>query len=162
MGRALPVVMAETYSPLLVMGGWLCFPGVQIVVDETAPSAMRLGWISGLLGAAATLGALVVFARHDQAPLFDPDVGPPIGAIMHLLVCLVWGYMFGIIAAPLRGLRVLTVAALTSAAAWALSATLLPASLRLGNGLYASLPRAATVYIVFALAMAAGMRLARR
>jgi hypothetical protein len=140
----------------------LCFPTVHIVVDETAPSAASLGWISGFLGAAAALGALVVFARRDQAPLFDPNVGPPIGALLHLVICLVWGFVFGIIAAPLRGIRVLSVAFLTSGAAWAVSATLLPPALRLGNGLYASLPRAATVYVVFALAMATGMRLARR
>jgi hypothetical protein len=140
----------------------LCFPTVHIVVDETAPSAASLGWVSGFLGAAAALGALVVFARRDQAPLFDPNVGPPIGALLHLVICLVWGFVFGIIAAPLRGIRVLGVAFLTSGAAWALSATLLPPALRLGNGLYASLPRAATVYVVFALAMATGMRLARR
>jgi hypothetical protein len=147
---------------LLVMGGGLCFPSVQIVVDETAPGAARLGWISGFLGAAASLGALVVFARRDQVPLFDPNVGPPIGAAMHLVICLAWGFVFGIIAAPLRGIRVLTVAFLTSGAAWALSATLLPPALRLGNDLYVSMPRAATVYVVFALAMASGMRLARR
>jgi hypothetical protein len=144
------------------MVGRLCFPSVQIVVDETAPGAMRLGWISGLLGAAAALGALVVFSRRDQAPLFDPNVGPPIGAFLHFVVSLIWGFVFGIIAAPLRGIRVLSVAFLTSGAAWALSATLLPPALRLGNGLYASLPRAATVYVLFALAMASGMRLARR
>jgi hypothetical protein len=144
------------------MAAGLCFPGVQIVVDETAPGAARLGWISGFLGAAASLGALVVFARRDQAPLFDPDVGPPIGAAMHLMISLIWGFVFGIIAAPLRGIRVLSVAFLTSGAAWAVSATLLPPALRLGNGLYASLPRAATVYVLFALAMASGMRLARR
>jgi hypothetical protein len=144
------------------MVGRLCFPSVQIVVDETAPGAMRLGWISGLLGAAAALGALVVFSRRDQAPLFDPNVGPPIGAILHFVVSLIWGFVFGIIAAPLRGIRVLGVAFLTSGAAWALSATLLPPALRLGNGLYASPQRAATVYVLFALAMASGMRLARR
>jgi hypothetical protein len=144
------------------MGARLCFPGVHIVVDETAPSAVRLGWISGFLGAAASLGALVVFSRRDQAPLFDPNVGPPIGAVMHLAISLTWGFVFGIIAAPLRGIRVLSVAFLTSGAAWALSATLLPPALRLGNGLYASLPRAVTVYLLFALAMASGMRLARR
>jgi hypothetical protein len=144
------------------MVGRRCFPSVQIVVDETAPSAMRLGWISGLLGAASALGALVVFSRRDQAPLFDPNVGPPIGVLLHLVVSLIWGFVFGIIAAPLRGIRVLSVAFLTSGAAWALSATLLPPALRLGNGLYASLPRAATVYVLFALAMASGMRLARR
>jgi hypothetical protein len=149
-------------APLLRMVGRLCFPSVQIVVDETAPSAMRLGWISGLLGGAAALGALVVFSRRDQAPLFDPNVGPPIGAFLHLVLSLLWGFVFGIIAAPLRGIRVLAVAFLTSGAAWALSATLLPPALRLGNGLYASLPRAATVYVLFALAMASGMRLARR
>jgi hypothetical protein len=144
------------------MAGRLCFPGVQIVVDETAPGAARLGWISGFLGAAASLGALVVFSRRDQAPLFDPNVGPPIGAAMHLVISLIWGFVYAIIAAPLRGIRVLSVAFLTSGAAWALSATLLPPALRLGNDLYASLPRAATVYVVFALAMASGMRLARR
>jgi len=139
-----------------------CFPGVHIVVDETAPGVARLGWISGSLGAAAALGALIVFARQDQAPLFDPNVGPPIGVVMHLVISLVWGLVFGIIAAPLRGVRVLGVAFLTSGAAWALSATLLPPALRFGNDLYASSPRAATVYLLFALAMASGMRLARR
>lgn len=104
----------------------------------------------------------MVFSRQDQAPLFDPNVGPPIGAAMHLVISLIWGSVFGIIAAPLRGIRVLSVAFLTSGAAWALSATLLPPALRLGNGLYASLPRAAMVYVLVALAMASGMRLARR
>jgi len=135
---------------------------VRILVDETAPGAARLGWISGVLGAAAALGALTVFAHRDRAPLFDPDIGPPVGAALHLAVSLVWGLVFGIIAAPLRGVRVLAVAFLTSAAAWAVSATLLPPALRFGNDLYASSLRAAAVYILFALAMASGMRLARR
>jgi hypothetical protein len=144
------------------MVGRRCFRDVHIVVDERAPGAARLGWISGVLGAAAALGALIVFAHQDQAPLFDPNVGPPIGVAMHLVICLAWGMVFGIIAAPLRGVRVLGVAFLTSGAAWALSATLLPPALRFGNDLYASSPRAATVYLLFALAMASGMRLARR
>ena len=137
------------------MVGRRSFPYVRIVVDENAPGAARLGWISGVLGAAAALGALIVFAHQDHTPLFDPDVGPPIGAVLHLAVSLVWGVIFGVIAAPLRGLRVLGVAFLTSA-------TLLPPALRFGNDLYASAPRAATVYLLFALAMASGMRLARR
>jgi hypothetical protein len=147
---------------LLLMVGRRSFPYVRIVVDENAPGAARLGWISGVLGAAAALGALIVFAHQDHTPLFDPDVGPPIGAVLHLAVSLVWGVIFGVIAAPLRGLRVLGVAFLTSGAAWAMSATLLPPALRFGNDLYASAPRAATVYLLFALAMASGMRLARR
>jgi hypothetical protein len=117
--------------------------------------------VAGVLAASAVLGALIVFARHDHRAVFDPTIGPPVGALLHAAISLVWGVVFAIVAAPYRGLRVLAVAFLTSLAAWVLSATVAPAALRYGNDLYASMPRAAVVHLVLALALAGGMRLAR-
>jgi hypothetical protein len=93
--------------------------------------------------------------------VFDPDLGVPIGALMHLLICVAWGIIFAIIAAPWRGLRVLGVAIVVSAIAWAVSASVLPLPLRLGNDLYASLPRAVVVHTLLALGFVVGMRLAQ-
>jgi uncharacterized sodium:solute symporter family permease YidK len=116
---------------------------------------------SGALTASAVFGALVVYARHDGSPIFEPDLGLPIGAIMLLLICVAWGLIFGIVAAPWRGLRAVAVAIVVSAVAWLVSAMLLPVSLQLGNGLYASTPRAAIVHTLMALGFTVGMRLAQ-
>jgi len=94
--------------------------------------------------------------------VFERDLGPPVGALVHLLICLVWGLVFAIVAAPWRGLRVLAVAIVVSAIAGLVSATLLPEALRLGNDLYASTPRAATIHVLMTLGFVVGMRLARR
>ena len=125
------------------------------------PGVVRLGTVSGVLTAAAAFGALLTFARRDHHSPFPPTVGPAAGALLLLLVSLAWGYLFALVAAPLRGLRVVGVAFLTSAAVWVISAQLLPPALRLGNGLYASSPRSAAVHLLIALALASGMRLAR-
>ena len=126
-----------------------------------APPVARLGAISGILAAAAALGALLAFARHDHASPFAPGTGTLAGGLLLVLVSLAWSYLFALVAAPLRGLRVVGVAFLTSAAIWVISAQLLPPPLRLGNDLYASSPRSAVVHLLIALALASGMRLAR-
>lgn len=131
-------------------------------VEPPAVSRMRTGLLGGLLAGAAILGALVVFAHRDHMPVFEPDVGPPVGALLHLVVSVAWGWVFAVVAAPYRGLRVLGVAILTSTVAWAFSATVLPSALRYGNGLYASTPRAVIVHLLLAAGLASGMRLARR
>jgi len=123
---------------------------------------LRAGITAAAIAASATLGALVTYARHDGAPVFERDLGPPVGALVHLLICLVWGLVFAIVAAPWRGLRVLAVAIVVSAIAGLVSATLLPEALRLGNDLYASTPRAATIHVLMTLGFVVGMRLARR
>jgi hypothetical protein len=132
--------------------------------EGTAPRAgvLRTGIVAGVLAASAILGALVVYAYRDRTPLFDPDLGPPIGALTHFGICVVWGVAFAIVTAPWRGWRVLGVAFVISAIAWAVSLTILPASLQLGNGLYASTPRAAVVHTLMAAGLVLGMRLARR
>jgi hypothetical protein len=123
---------------------------------------LRAGITAGVIAASAVLGALVVYARHDGTPVFEPDLGPPVGALMHLLICLVWGLVFAIVASPWRGLRVFAVAIVVSAIAWLVSASLLPEALRLGNDLYASAPRAALTHALMALGFLLGMRLAQR
>lgn len=136
-------------------------PSVQWPAGVRRAGPIRIGASAGLIAAAAALGALVVYARRDAAPVFEPDLGIPAGAVMHLLICLAWGLIFGIVAWPWRGLRVLAVAFVTTAVAWLVSAMAMPASLRLGNDLYASLPRAAVVHALLALGFVVGMRLAQ-
>jgi hypothetical protein len=103
----------------------------------------------------------MAYARRDGVPVFEPDLGPPVGAAVHLLICITWGIVFAIVAAPWRGLRVLAVAIIVSGVAWLVSAGLLPPALQLGNGLYASAPRAAVVHTLVALGFVTGMRLAQ-
>ena len=122
---------------------------------------MTIGIRAGLIAAAAVCGALLVYARRDKSSVFEPDLGPPVGLVLHVVVCLAWGLVFALVAAPFRGVKVLGVAIVISAVAWLVSATLLPASLRLGNDLYASVPRAGVVHALVAVAFVAGMRLAR-
>jgi hypothetical protein len=138
------------------------FPPVHLEGSAPRAGTLRSGVVAGVLGASAALGALVVYAHRDHASLFEPDLGPPIGALIHVLSCIVWGIVFSIVAAPWRGLRVLAVAFVVSAIAWALGATVVPPALQLGNGLYASTPRAVVVHTLLALGFVVGIRLARR
>jgi len=85
---------------LALMSPRRCFPGVHMVVDETAPGVARLGWISGSLGGRAALGALIVFARQIRRPS-RPQCRTADRRVMHLVISLV-GAGVGIIAAPLR------------------------------------------------------------
>jgi hypothetical protein len=112
------------------------------------------------VAASAVLGALTIYGRRSGASIFEPDLGLPVGLLFHLLICFVWGTIFAIIAAPWRGLKVLGVAIVVSGISWIVSLNLLPPALQLGNGLYASLPRAAVVHTLMALGFVAGMRLA--
>lgn len=139
----------------------IVFPAVTTTRERERPGRVGVAAAAGILAASAVLGALIVFARRDHASLFDPTIGPPIGAMLHVVISFVCGLVFAVVAAPYRGLRVLAVAFLISGVAWALGATVSPAALRYGNDLYAATPRAAVVHVVMALALAAGMRLAR-
>jgi hypothetical protein len=150
-------LLLVTVAQVLVL-----FPPVHREGSGPRAGVLRTGIVAGVLSASAILGALVVYAYRDGTPLFDPDLGPPIGALVHFGICVVWGVAFSIVAAPWRGWRVLAVAFVISAIAWAITPTILPASLRLGNGLYASTPRAAVVHTLMAAGLLLGMRLARR
>lgn len=122
---------------------------------------MTIGIRAGLIAASAVCGALLVYARRDKSSVFEPDLGPSAGLVLHVVICLAWGIVFALVAAPLRGVKVLGVAIVVSAVAWLVSAMSLPPSLRLGNDLYASVPRAGVVHALMVLAFVAGMRLAR-
>jgi hypothetical protein len=134
---------------------------VQEAVRRRRAGLLRAGVSAGLVAAAAILGALVVYARRDGVAVFEPDLGPPVGAALHVLICVVWGVLFAIVAGPWRGLRVLGAAIVISVIAWLVSANLAPTSLQLGNDLYASMPRAAVVHTLMTLGLVVGMRLAQ-
>jgi hypothetical protein len=120
----------------------------------------KAGIRAGVFAASAVFGALLVYARRDGGSMFEPDLGLPVGMLLGIIICVVWGTIFAIIAAPWRGLKVLAVAIVVSGLAWLVSALLLPPALRLGNDLYASVPRAGVVHTLMALGFVTGMRLA--
>lgn len=130
-----------------------------------------------MTAAAAVVGALLALAWRTGAPL-DPlvttgravlDGGTPlmalaVGLVTRLADGVLWGVLLAATAGGLRGWMGQMVAALAvSAAAAAVHATLLP-TLRLGYGLGVFPLHGAPLYflyLLFAVALAAGMRIAR-
>jgi hypothetical protein len=81
------------------------------------------------------------------------------GLFVHAAVATAWGALFALVAARLRGWRLVLAAGSFSAAA-AIASTALPELLRLGYGARALPPQLALLYTVLALSLVAGMRLA--
>ena len=137
---------------------------------------------AGAVAAGATCGALVGVGVRDGAPgralavagqrlRGIPDFIPPdagigasalLGAAHHTLLVLAWAVLFAILADGVRGVRLLGVAALYSAAVWLLNARALPPLLRLADGATAYPAHQWLVYSVLALSLAAGIRLVTR
>lgn len=137
------------------------------------------GGRAGLVVTATTAGALVGLGiRHEAAiapflvlgrstlAALTGGVAPSAiaiaaGVVVHALWMVLWSICFTVVAAPLRGARLLFAALLFSTLVYALSVTVLPAAL--GAGAMAPLTRPQTLFYAFliALSLAAGMRLAR-
>jgi hypothetical protein len=138
----------------------------------------RTGLITGIVAASATAGVIEGFARREHlsafggmgrqlcaviAPSSDPTAATAIllGVALHVVLALFWGGVFAAVAMRFRG-RALAVAAIVgSALVWAINAWWAPSLLRFGNDLTAFVPQAVVFYVVLALALAVGMRLAR-
>jgi hypothetical protein len=139
---------------------------------------LRAGLRTGLVAASATFGALIgfgvregsaygMFADAGQQLLARVGVGPAsigiavaLGVLLHGAWSIVWGVCFSVVAAPLRGVRLLGAALAFGALAWAVSQYVLPKFLSLGTSNTLGAPRLAMLYLLFASALAVGMRLA--
>jgi len=138
---------------------------------------VRNGVGAGLVAGAATVGALAAFAgrtgdvlRPFRAIGADVLLGrtpawalPVAGLLLHLAAAIVWGAVLGLLAGSRRGGVTVVLAAGVAAMAALVHTTVLP-MLRLGYGLSAFPLHGAPLvflYVVFAVGLAAGMRLAR-
>ena len=141
---------------------------------------MRAGVETGVIAAAATAGALAGLGARDRAPVeafralgrmllgVSASEAPRAqslalvtGIVIHAATVTLWGVLFAVIAARLRGVGLFVAAAVFSLVAYAVSSGILPPLLRLGYGAKAFPPQLALLYSVLALALAMGMRLAQ-
>ena len=137
---------------------------------------VRAGVMAGVVAAAATMGAELTLAWRagDVARPFveagravlgggEAAAAGVLGFGLQLAVAVLWGVVLAVLAYRARGLLLLLSAGAVAAAAYAVHATVLP-TFRLGFGVGAfpvhGLPLA-FLYALFALGLAAGMRLAR-
>jgi hypothetical protein len=139
-----------------------------------------LGVYAGIVAAAATAGTLIGFGRargEAWRPLnavghlflgyrarlmdrFDPLV-TPVGIALHVLSVVVWGVLFALVAARLRGWRLAAAAAALGAAAFVIDTHLLPDRFDPGFPALLSRGELIAVYAVLAAALALGIRFGR-
>lgn len=137
---------------------------------------VRAGVMAGVTAAAATMGAVLALAwRAGSASRPFVETGRAVlgggeaaaagllGFGLQLAVAVAWGVVLAFVAYRARGVGLLLAAAVVAAIAFVVHSTLLPV-FRLGFGVGAfpvhGVPLA-FLYALFALALAAGMRLAR-
>lgn len=154
-------------------------PGARFLT-RVLRDRVRRGLVAGAIAAAATAGVLLGLGRARGGPFsllneaahlllgdraagggFDPLV-TPVAALVHLVSLEMWGVLFVLLAASLRGWRLAGAAVAFSAAVLALDVWLLPESLRPGFELQMSLPELLLLYGVMAAALGFGAREASR
>ena len=140
---------------------------------------VRKGLTAGIIAAAATAGAVTGFGIRPGEPA-EPFTNAgrlvlgiaatengtrqlgafAFGVLLHVGAALVWGVAFALLAAGLRGVRLLVAALLFAGAVYA-ARERVPELLRLGYGGRAFPPQLVVLHVVLALGLAAGIRLAR-
>ena len=139
---------------------------------------VRRGLSAGIIAAAATAGAVAGFGVRRGAPaepftnagrLFlgiaatedgTRQLGAfAVGVLLHVGSALAWSVAFALLAARLRGARLLVAALLFAGAVYVLRERL-PELLRVGHGGRAFPPQLVVLHVVLGLALAAGIRLA--
>lgn len=136
--------------------------------------------VAGIVAAAATLGVLVGFgAAHgawlqpldavahvvvgSRAYLID-DFVPAVtllALLIHVLSIVLWAVVFAVLAGRLRGWGLGAAAAAFAGVAWLVDQRLTPAGLAPGFERSLSGAETAAVYVVFAVALGLGVRVAR-
>jgi hypothetical protein len=132
----------------------------------------------GAVAAAATIGAVIGLGlRHGLAlrpfstagralleklgVLGSPSESALVGLLMAACAIIVLGVCFTVVAAPLRGLRLLGAAIMFGAIGWAVSAFVVPSILALSNSTVLGDAQRVFIFVLLALSLAVGMRLAR-
>jgi hypothetical protein len=132
----------------------------------------------GTVAAAATIGAVIGLGlRHGLAlkpftsagrALFEKigiagtaSANAVVGLVMVACAIIVLGVCFTVVAAPLRGLRLLGVAIVFGAIAWSVSAFVVPSILAWSTGAVLGSAQRVFIFGMLTIALVAGMRLAR-
>jgi len=132
----------------------------------------------GTVAAAATIGAVIGLGlRHGLAlkpftsagrALFEKigiagtaSASAVVGLAMVTCAIIVLGVCFTVVAAPLRGLRLLGVAIVFGAIAWSVSAFVVPSILAWSTGAVLGSAQRVFIFGMLTIALVAGMRLAR-
>ena len=149
------------------------------LLSRVMRTRVRVGVRVGIVAAAVTIGAVIglgmrhglalrPFVAAGRAALDGLGVAAPssgvaaaLGILVHVLTVVVLGVCFTFVAAPLRGVRLLIVALLFGSVAWLLSAYVLPSILATGAGVVLGTAQRVFVFLLLALGLAVGMRLAR-
>lgn len=139
--------------------------GVYAGVVAAAATAGTLIGFGGARGEAwrplNAVGHLVLGYRARVMDRFDLLV-TPVGVALHVLSVVVWGVVFALVAARLRGWRLVLAAVGLGAAAFLIDTRLLPDRLDPGFPDVLSRPEVIAVYAVLAASLAVGLRLARQ
>jgi hypothetical protein len=132
----------------------------------------------GTVAAAATIGAVIGLGlRHGLAlrpftsagrALFEKigiaataSASALVGLAMAACAIILLGVCFTVVAAPLRGLRLLGVAIVFGAIAWSVSAFVVPSILVWSSGAVLGSAQRVFIFGMLTIALVAGMRLAR-
>lgn len=127
----------------------------MIAGAATAGALIGLGWRHG-----AALDPFTFAGRAMLGAVRD-GVAVAAGFALHVAWTMVWGACFTVVAAPLRGGRLMVAALAFAAALWAVSTFALPGVSPVMRVAGLSIVRALFVYLVLAIALVMGMRLAR-
>jgi hypothetical protein len=136
--------------------------------------------VAGTIAAAATAGVLLGLGRargaafgllNDAAHILVGERArivdganaaiTTLAMLVHLASLVMWGVLFALFAATLRGWRLALAAVLFAAAILAIDTLLLPSSLRPGFETAMTISELVLLYAIMALALAFGMREAR-
>ena len=141
-------------------------------------SRITAGIRVGAVAAAATIGAVIGLGlRHGLAlrpftsagrALFEKlgvvgtsSASAIVGLMMAACAIIVLGVCFTVVAAPLRGLRLLIVAIAFGAIAWGFAGFVVPSVLALSSGAVLGSAQRVFIFTLLSLALVVGMRLAR-
>jgi len=144
------------------------------MIDSRISAGVRVG----IVAAATTIGAVIGLGlRHGLAlrpfvtagrALLEklglsatPAVTAIVGVAMVVCAITVLGVCFTVVAAPLRGWRLLGAAIAFGAIGWAVSAFVVPSILELSSGIVLGDAQRVFIFALLALSLAVGMRLAR-
>jgi hypothetical protein len=139
---------------------------------DRVTTTVRMGLRVGVIAAAATTGALAAFGTRQGAPLrafaelvsTRPEMAGPrlalLGLAAQALAAIALGIAFALVAARLRGVRLLAGAAVFACLAFVLNDAILPSPHVSAGVQVLDSAHLAALHLLLAVALAVGMRLA--
>ena len=131
-----------------------------VAAATTVGAVIGLGLRHGLALRPFTSAGVALFDRLGL-PVMRGSVATVVGLALVTAAVIVLGVCFTIVAAPLRGLRLLLSAVMFSAIGWGVSLYVVRSILVLSDGTVLGSAQRVFIFVMLAFALVAGMRLAR-